>query len=124
MKNLGKHKNKKDKKKKERKEINLYGLVLGDGHKNELDGQVNIEQGLMNDVADTLENYLDIASNYLIIEDISYQEKERAMKIVKKAIKKLREGDPSAVWDSFDRYSEEVLAWRESFQTRKKYGYY
>lgn len=121
---MGKHKNKKDKKKKERKEINLYGLVLGDGHKNELDGQVNIEQGLMNDVADTLENYLEIASNYLIIEDISYQEKERAMKIVKKAIKKLREGDPSAVWDSFDRYSEEVLAWRESFQTRKKYGYY
>ena len=121
---MGKHKNKKDKKKKERKEINLYGLVLGDGHKNELDGQVNIEQGLMNDVADTLENYLDIASNYLIIEDISYQEKERAMKIVKKAIKKLREGDPSAVWDSFDLYSEEVLAWRESFQTRKKYGYY
>ena len=121
---MGKHKNKKDKKKKERKEINLYGLVLGGDHKNELDGQVNIEQGLMNDVADTLENYLDIASNYLIIEDISYQEKERAMKIVKKAIKKLREGDPSAVWDSFDRYSEEVLAWRESFQTRKKYGYY
>ena len=46
-------------------------------------------------MADRLEEYVYFAKNYLIIEGISPEDKKKAIKVVKKLIKKLRKGDTS-----------------------------
>lgn len=75
------------------------------------DGIDKAGKRMMEDVADTLERYADIAERYLIITDISYDRKEKAIAKLRKAAQKLRDGDPSYVWDYYSRYEEEVRAW-------------
>ena len=56
-------------------------------------------QDLMNDMADNLENYLSIVDRYIIIEGLSKEEYDDAVKTVKKLIKKLRKGKGDDVFD-------------------------
>lgn len=46
-----------------------------------------------------LEDFADIAENYLIYEDISVEEKEKAIKVLRKAAKRLRKGQYEKVYD-------------------------
>lgn len=59
----------------------------------------NITREMMEEQADNLENYLNIVENYIIIKGITKKEKEKAVKKVRKLIKKLREGDKSVYKD-------------------------
>jgi stalled ribosome rescue protein Dom34 len=59
--------------------------------------------------AENLENYLDIIENYVIIEGISEEEYKKAVKTVKKLIKKLKKGDGDAVYNK-ERYLEALEA--------------
>ena len=95
-----------------------------DNYKNRIKEVSDLEQEFMNDVADTLEEYIDIADRRLIIEDVSYQEKDDAIKDLAKAIKKLRKGNPTALWGSAERYNEEFQSWKDSHNKRERYGYY
>lgn len=79
---------------------------------------------MMEDVAETLERYADIAERYLIISDISYDRKAKALAKLRKAAQKLRNGDPSYVWDSYDRYEEEVRAWIDANRQMRGNGTY
>ena len=65
------------------------------------------DKKLMKSMADNLENYLDIIDNYVIIEGITKDEYDDAMKTVKKLIKKLRKGKGDEVFDK-ERYLELV----------------
>lgn len=62
-------------------------------------------QDLMNDMADNLENYLSIVDRYIIIEGLSKEEYDDAVKTVKKLIKKLRKGKGDDVFDE-ERYRD------------------
>lgn len=62
-------------------------------------------QDLMNDMADNLENYLSIVDRYIIIEELSKEEYDDAVKTVKKLIKKLRKGKGDDVFDE-ERYRD------------------
>ena len=62
-------------------------------------------QDLMNDMADNLENYLSIVDRYIIIEGLSKEEYDDAVKTVKKLIKKLRKGKGDVVFDE-ERYRD------------------
>ena len=59
----------------------------------------------MDYIADSLESYLDIITSYVIIEGITEEEYEDAVKTVKKLIKKLRKGKGDDVFDK-ERYLE------------------
>lgn len=63
------------------------------------------DKKLMNNMADDLENYLDIIDSYIIIEGITEEEYEESMKTVRKLIKKLRKGKGDEVFDK-ERYLE------------------
>ena len=61
----------------------------------------------MKSMADNLENYLNIIDNYVIIEGITKEEYDDAVKKIKKLIKKLRKGKGDEVFDK-ERYLELV----------------
>ena len=63
------------------------------------------DKKLMNNMADDLENYIDIIESYIIIEGITEEEYEESLKTVRKLIKKLRKGKGDEVFDK-DRYLE------------------
>lgn len=63
------------------------------------------DKKLMNDMADNLENYLEIIDNYVIIEGITKEEYDDSVKVVKKLIKKLRKGKGDEVFNK-KRYIE------------------
>ena len=63
------------------------------------------DQKTMDYIADSLESYLDIITSYVIIEGITEEEYEDAVKTVKKLIKKLRKGKGDDVFDK-ERYLE------------------
>lgn len=63
------------------------------------------DQSVMNKMADDLENYLHIITNYVIIEGLSEEEYNKSVKTVKKLIKKLRKGKGDDVFER-DRYIE------------------
>ena len=63
------------------------------------------DQKWMNEIANDLENYLDIIDSYVIIEGITKDEYENAKNTVKKLIKKLRKGKGDDVFDK-ERYLE------------------
>ena len=69
------------------------------------------DKKLMKAMADNLENYLDIIDNYVIIEGITKDEYDNAVKTVKKLIKKLRKGKGDEVFDK-ERYRELVNSGR------------
>ena len=61
------------------------------------------------EIADHLEAYIDAVDSLFILEGKSEEEIKKARKIVKKAIKNLREGKPEKVYDA-SRF-EEVLGY-------------
>jgi hypothetical protein len=61
------------------------------------------DQAMMTKMAENLENYLDIIDNYVIIEGLSKEDYDQAVKTVKKLIKKLKKGKGDEVFDS-ERY--------------------
>ena len=63
------------------------------------------DQKTMDYIADSLESYLDIITSYVIIEGITEEEYEDAVKTVKKLIKKFRKGKGDDVYDK-ERYLE------------------
>ncbi len=63
------------------------------------------DKKLMKAMADNLENYLNIIDSYVIIEGITKDEYDDAVKTVKKLIKKLRKGKGDDVFDK-ERYRE------------------
>ena len=63
------------------------------------------DQKTMDCIADSLESYRDIITSYVIIEGITEEEYEDAVKTVKKLIKKLRKGKGDDVFDK-ERYLE------------------
>ena len=65
------------------------------------------DKKLMKSMADNLENYLNIIDNYVIIEGITKEEYDDAVKKIKKLIKKLRKGKGDEVFDK-ERYLELV----------------
>ena len=50
---------------------------------------------LMDDIANSIEGYIDNMETYAIFEGMTEAEWDKNMKIAKKLIKKLRKGDPS-----------------------------
>lgn len=56
-------------------------------------------------IADQLEEYLDTVSTLVIINDKPKKKVKEARKVVKKAIKNLREGHPEKVFN-YDNYME------------------
>lgn len=62
-------------------------------------------QKLMDKMADNLENYLEIVTNYVIIEGLTKEEYDSSVKTVKKLIKKLRKGKGDEIFDK-GRYIE------------------
>lgn len=65
------------------------------------------DRNIMESMADNLENYLSIIDSYIIIDGISKDEYDDAVKTVRKLIKKLRKGKGDDVFDK-DRYIEFV----------------
>lgn len=63
------------------------------------------DQAMMTKMAENLENYLDIIDNYVIIEGLSKEDYDQAVKTVKKLIKKLKKGKGDEVFDR-ERYIE------------------
>lgn len=63
------------------------------------------DQKVLDKIADSLEAYLDIITNYVIIEGITKDEYDESVKTVKKLIKKLRKGKGDEVFDK-ERYLE------------------
>ena len=63
------------------------------------------DQKKLDYIADSLEAYLDISTSYVIIEGITEEEYEDAVKTVKKLIKKLRKGKGDEVFNH-ERYLE------------------
>lgn len=63
------------------------------------------DKKLMKNMADNLEKYLEIVESYLIIQGITKEEYDDAVKTTKKLIKKLRKGKGDKVFDS-ERYRE------------------
>lgn len=63
------------------------------------------DQKVLDKMADSLEAYLDIITNYVIIEGITKDEYDESVKTVKKLIKKLRKGKGDEVFDK-ERYLE------------------
>jgi hypothetical protein len=61
------------------------------------------DQAMMTKMAENLENYLDIIDNYVIIEGLSKEDYDQAVKTVKKLIKKLKKGKGDEVFDR-ERY--------------------
>lgn len=57
------------------------------------------DKKLMKDMADNFESYVDIVENYVIIEGITKEEYEWAVKTVKKMIKHLKKGKGEKVFD-------------------------
>lgn len=49
--------------------------------------------------ANKLDEFADIAENYIIYEDISPEQKEKAIKTIRKAAKQLRKGKYDKVYD-------------------------
>lgn len=60
---------------------------------------------LMRNMADNLENYLATTEDYIIIKGLTKEEHDRAVKKVRKLIKKLRKGKGEDVFDE-DRFLE------------------
>lgn len=81
----------KDKKKKKKKEIK------------EQSREYNREE--LSKMADALEQYFDIFDRCIICEHMDEEKYEKNMKIVRKLIKKLREGDGDSVFD-LERYDD------------------
>lgn len=63
------------------------------------------DKELMSKMADNLESYLNIIESYVIIEGITEEEYNDAVKKIKKLIKKLRKGKGDEVFNR-DRYIE------------------
>ena len=68
-------------------------------------GTMKYDQKVLDKIADSLEAYLDIITNYVIIEGITKDEYDESVKTVKKLIKKLRKGKGDEVFDK-ERYLE------------------
>ena len=67
------------------------------------------DKALMKNMADNLENYLNIVQPYLIIQGITKEEYDDAVKKVKKLIKHLRNGKGEKVFDE-ERYRELMMS--------------
>lgn len=63
------------------------------------------DKKIMSKMADNLENYLEIIDQYVIIEGLTKEEYDIAVKKVKKLIKKLRQGKGDEVFNK-ERYLE------------------
>lgn len=63
------------------------------------------DKNIMNKMADNLENYLEIIDQYVIIEGITKEEYDKAVKKINKLIKKLRQGKGDEVFNR-ERYLE------------------
>lgn len=63
------------------------------------------DRNIMNKMADNLENYLEIIDQYVIIEGITKEEYDKAVKKINKLIKKLRQGKGDEVFNR-ERYLE------------------
>lgn len=63
------------------------------------------DKKMMKRMAEDLENYLEIIENYVIIDGLSKEEYDDAVKTVKKLIKKLKKGKGDEVFDK-ERYIE------------------
>lgn len=63
------------------------------------------DQKELDNIADCLEEYLYLFDTFIIREGTDEDEYKKAVKVVKKAIKRLREGDGDAVFDT-NRYEE------------------
>lgn len=75
--------------------------------KNKKNKKVNqgYDQKELDEIADCLEEYIDIFDTFIYKEGTKKEEYKKAMKTVKKAIKNLRRGDGDAVFDK-ERYEE------------------
>ena len=65
------------------------------------------DKTLMKEMADDLENYINILDKYVIIEGLSPDDYKEAKKKIKKVIKHLRNGDGDKVFDK-ERYRSYV----------------
>lgn len=99
---------KKHKKKKYEDEYSVFGIKLGEPTGTFDD--YKIDRRFTNDVANTLERFVEIAKNYLINLNVSYEEKEKAIDVIEKAIKDLRKGKVDSVWTP-DAYEEQYRIW-------------
>ena len=70
-----------------------------------MDGGGIYNQKRNNEIADHLEAYIDAVQNLFILEGKKEEDVEEAIKVIKKAIKNLREGKPEKVFDE-DRFHE------------------
>lgn len=67
------------------------------------------DKKLMEEMADNLENYLEIIESYVIIQGITKEEYDDSVKKVKKLIKHLRKGNGDKVFDP-ERYRELIAS--------------
>lgn len=63
------------------------------------------DQDKLNEIADSLEKYSSEFDLFIIKDGMCKEEYKKAMKTIKKTIKKLRNGDGDAVFDK-DRFNE------------------
>ena len=83
---------KKKKKKKKKEKSNEYDLNDFDYSDINYNGDI---RKLMNDIADSIEGFLDYLEVYIIFEGASEKKLKKNINICKELIKKLRKGDPS-----------------------------
>jgi uncharacterized protein YheU (UPF0270 family) len=63
------------------------------------------DQKVLDRIADSLEEYINLFDQFIIRDGTDEKEYKKAMKIIRKAIKNLREGNGDEVFDS-ERYQE------------------
>lgn len=75
------------------------------------------DQERNNRIADNLESYIDAIENLLIVEGKNVERIKKSEKIVRKAIKDLRNGKPEKVFDidRFEEFESEGKIWKYGF---------
>ena len=75
------------------------------------------DQERNNRIADNLESYIDAIENLLIVEGKNVERIKKSEKIVRKAIKDLRNGKPEKVFDieRFEEFESERKIWKYGF---------
>ena len=69
------------------------------------DIKMQYDKKFMDKMADDLEKYIEILDQYVIIDGITQEEYDEAMKTTRKLIKKLRKGEGDKVFNK-ERYRE------------------
>lgn len=84
-----------------------------------------LSERALNYIADSIQGYVDLVQISMILNDVTPEEYDKAMKTIKKTVKKLKKGDTKGIFDNevLSHFADRIEIEAENYERKKESEY-